>query len=113
VERFGAAPEYVFSLIERHQIRCEPARNGTIHAAHAPGALKGLARAPRRMARLGAPVEMLGAEEARAMIGGGPSPAGFTTSARARCTRWAMCAGWRARRLAPVRGSRRACVPPG
>jgi hypothetical protein len=42
IERFGAAPEYVFSLIEKHQIRCEPARNGTIHAAHAPSALKGL-----------------------------------------------------------------------
>jgi glycine/D-amino acid oxidase-like deaminating enzyme len=40
VERFGAAPEYVFSLIEKHQIRCEPARNGTIHAAHAPRRLR-------------------------------------------------------------------------
>ena len=32
----GDAPEYVFSLIEKHQIRCEATRNGTIHAAHSP-----------------------------------------------------------------------------
>jgi glycine/D-amino acid oxidase-like deaminating enzyme len=71
IERFGAAPEYVFSLIEKHQIRCEPSRNGTIHAAHAPSALKGLQGRHDEWRRLGAPVEMLGAEEAREMIGGG------------------------------------------
>jgi glycine/D-amino acid oxidase-like deaminating enzyme len=61
----------VFSLIEKHQIRCEPARNGTIHAAHAPSALKGLQGRHDEWRRLGAPVEMLSAEEARGMIGGG------------------------------------------
>jgi glycine/D-amino acid oxidase-like deaminating enzyme len=77
VERFGAAPEYVFSLIERHQIRCEPARNGTIHAAHTPGALDGLRARHDEWRKLDAPVEMLGAEEARAMIGGGPFAGGL------------------------------------
>ena len=71
VERFGAAPEYVFSLIERHQIRCEPARQGTIHAAHAASALKGLRGRLDEWQRLGAPVEMLSAEEVLRMIGGG------------------------------------------
>jgi glycine/D-amino acid oxidase-like deaminating enzyme len=71
VERFGAAPEYVFSLIERHQIRCEPARQGTIHAAHAPSALKGLRDRLDEWQRLGAPVELLSAEEVLRMIGGG------------------------------------------
>lgn len=71
VERFGAAPDYVFSLIERHQIRCEPMRNGTIHAAHAPGALKGLRARHDEWRKLDAPVEMLSAEEAQAMVGGG------------------------------------------
>ncbi len=56
---FGTAPDYVFDLIERHQIRCEPVRAGTIHAAHAPAALKGLESRHAEWARLGAPVEML------------------------------------------------------
>jgi glycine/D-amino acid oxidase-like deaminating enzyme len=69
VERFGQAPEYVFSLIERHQIRCEPTRNGTIHAAHASSALQGLRERHDEWKRLGAPVEMLGASDAARMIG--------------------------------------------
>ena len=36
IKLLGDAPEYVFSLIEKHQIRCEATRNGTIHAAHSP-----------------------------------------------------------------------------
>lgn len=63
IERFGGAPDYVFGLIERHQIRCEPARNGTIHAAHAPSGLKGLQGRHDEWRRLGAPVEMLSAGE--------------------------------------------------
>lgn len=77
VERFGAAPDYVFSLIEKHQIRCEPARNGTIHAAHAPSALNGLRERHDEWRRLGAPVEMLSAEEAREKIGGGTFAGGL------------------------------------
>jgi glycine/D-amino acid oxidase-like deaminating enzyme len=59
LSEFGAAPDYVFDLVERHQIRCEPVRAGTIHAAHAPGALRGLEARHAEWARLGAPVEML------------------------------------------------------
>jgi glycine/D-amino acid oxidase-like deaminating enzyme len=69
VERFGAAPDRVFDLIERHQIRCEAVRNGTIHAAHAPSGLDGLRGRHAEWKRLGAPVEMLGPDEVAAMAG--------------------------------------------
>ncbi|MEM9709841.1 MAG: FAD-binding oxidoreductase [Pseudomonadota bacterium] len=63
VERFGAGPEKVFSLIERHQIRCEPTRTGTLHAAHAPSGLLGLKARHKEWVRLGAPVELLSRAE--------------------------------------------------
>ena len=53
------APEYVFSLIEKHQIRCEATRTGTIHAAHSPKGYADLARRAGEWARLGAPVDLL------------------------------------------------------
>ena len=59
VERFGDAPEYVFSLIERHQIQCEPTRTGTVHAAHAPSGFRDLESRHAEWSRLGAPVELL------------------------------------------------------
>ena len=59
VERFGAAPEYVFSLIERHQIQCEATKTGTIHAAHAPSGFQDLKTRHAEWKRLGAPVELL------------------------------------------------------
>jgi len=46
VEQFGKAPEYVFSLIEKHQMRCEATRTGTLHAAHAPSGFRDLEAAP-------------------------------------------------------------------
>jgi glycine/D-amino acid oxidase-like deaminating enzyme len=69
VERFGAAPDYVFDLIERHQIRCEAVRNGTIHAAHAPAALKGLRARHDAWESLGAPVAMLDPDEVAELTG--------------------------------------------
>ncbi len=69
VERFGSAPDRVFDLIERHQIRCEAVRNGTIHAAHAPSGLDGLRGRHAEWKRLGAPVEMLGPDEVAALTG--------------------------------------------
>lgn len=55
----GEAPDYVFSLIEKHRIRCEPVRNGTIHAAHSPKGFADLSRRAAEWRRLGAPVELL------------------------------------------------------
>ena len=65
----GDAPAYVMSLIERHQIRCELTRSGTIHAAHSPRGLRDLARRAEDWRRLGAPVELLTRAEAAEKIG--------------------------------------------
>ena len=69
VETFGDAPRRVFDLIERHQIRCEAVRAGTIHAAHAQRGLKDLQARFEEWRRLGAPVELLSKEEVRARTG--------------------------------------------
>ena len=69
VKTLGEAPAYVMSLIERHQIRCELTRTGTIHAAHSPKGLEDLARRAKEWQRLGAPVSLLSREEAAAKIG--------------------------------------------
>ena len=69
VDILGDAPGYVFSLIEKHQIRCEAVRNGTLHAAHADAGMQNLARRAEEWQRLGAPVELLDAETAAGKIG--------------------------------------------
>ena len=69
VERFSAAPAYVFSLIERHQMRCEARREGTIHAAHAPSGFRDLQSRHAEWQRLGEPVDLLGPAEVAAMTG--------------------------------------------
>lgn len=63
------APEYVFSLIEKHQIRCEATRNGTIHGAHSPAGYRDLARRCEEWQRLKQPVELLSREETARKIG--------------------------------------------
>ena len=65
----GEAPDDVFSLIERHQMRCEATRAGTIHAAHSAKGLADLRRRAEEWRRLGAPVELLSREEAGARVG--------------------------------------------
>jgi glycine/D-amino acid oxidase-like deaminating enzyme len=69
VSLLGDAPAYVMSLIERHQIRCELTRSGTIHAAHSPAGMKDLERRAGEWQRLGAPVRLLSQQEAAAKIG--------------------------------------------
>ncbi|MFT5449100.1 MAG: glycine/D-amino acid oxidase-like deaminating enzyme [Gammaproteobacteria bacterium] len=69
VEMLGNAPDYVFSLIEKHQIRCEATRSGTIHAAHSPKGFNDLARRAVEWQRLGAPVDLLTRAEAGTKIG--------------------------------------------
>lgn len=69
VELLGEAPSYVFDLIEKHQIRCEPRRNGTIHAAHSRKGFEDLRRRAEEWTRLGAPVDLLSADEAADKIG--------------------------------------------
>tara|TARA_R110002020_G_scaffold16900_11_gene60066 strand:- start:5878 stop:7149 length:1272 start_codon:yes stop_codon:yes gene_type:complete len=69
VDILGDGPAYVMSLIERHQIRCELTRSGTIHAAHSAAGLKDLQRRAEEWARLGAPVRLLSREETAEKIG--------------------------------------------
>ena len=69
IKMLGEAPAYVFSLIDRHQIRCEATRSGTIHAAHSPKGYDGLARRAEEWHRLGAPVDLLSRADAAAKIG--------------------------------------------
>ncbi|KAA2311796.1 FAD-binding oxidoreductase [Puniceibacterium sp. HSS470] len=69
VTYFGAAPDYVFDLIEKHQIRCEARRNGTIHAAHAPSGMADLTARAQDWRALGAPVDLLNRDQIAEMIG--------------------------------------------
>lgn len=69
VTALGEAPAYVMELIEKHQIRCELTRTGTIHAAHSPAGYEDLARRAAEWQRLGAPVDLLSREEAARKIG--------------------------------------------
>ncbi|MBM7070311.1 FAD-binding oxidoreductase [Actibacterium sp. 188UL27-1] len=69
VQRFGDGPEKVFSLIERHQIRCEVTKTGTIHAAHAPAGFVDLKARFKEWERLGAPVQLLNRHEVSQLTG--------------------------------------------
>ncbi|MEM6823726.1 MAG: FAD-binding oxidoreductase [Pseudomonadota bacterium] len=69
VARFGEAPDYVFSLIEKYQIRCEVTKTGTIHAAHAPAGFDDLRARHEEWRRLGAPVDLLDRDEVASATG--------------------------------------------
>ena len=69
INRFSSAPEYVFSLIEKYQIQCNPTRTGTIHAADGPDGLDDLIARKAAWDRLGEPVDLLSRDEAASHIG--------------------------------------------
>ena len=69
IKKFGGGPEYVFSLIEKHQIQCEVTRTGTIHAAHGPSGFKELQERHKEWQRLGEPVDLVSREDVSDMIG--------------------------------------------
>ncbi|PWR01656.1 FAD-dependent oxidoreductase [Meridianimarinicoccus roseus] len=69
IDALACAPDRVFELISRHDIACEPVRAGTLHCAHAPGALPALADRLRQGNRLGAPLRLLDAAETAARTG--------------------------------------------
>ena len=69
INRFSRAPEYVFSLIEKYQIQCNPTRTGTIHAADRPAGLNDLIARKAAWDRLGEPVDLLSRDEAASHIG--------------------------------------------
>ncbi|MEP1765279.1 MAG: FAD-binding oxidoreductase [Sulfitobacter sp.] len=69
IDLFSKAPEYVFSLIERHQMRCEVTKTGTIHGAHGPSGLRDLQERHKEWQRLGEPVDLLSREDMSEMVG--------------------------------------------
>lgn len=57
------APSRVFALIDREAIDCEATRNGTLHLAHAPKGVADLTERHRQGRAMGAPLELLDAQE--------------------------------------------------
>lgn len=66
---FGEGPKRVFDLIEKHQIRCEVTRTGTIHAAVSEAGVADLRSRHAEWQRLGAPVDLLTAAEVKDRAG--------------------------------------------
>ena len=69
VDIFSDAPSFVFGLIEKYNIECEVAQNGTIHAAHSKMGLLNLQYRKTEWDRLGAPVDLLSADETAELTG--------------------------------------------
>lgn len=69
--RMADMPDYVFELIEKHQIRCEPHRSGLVTAASSSAAFAEMKSRFEHWDRIGAPVEFLSKEQAAEVIGGG------------------------------------------
>ena len=63
IKTLGDMPAYVFDLIEKHQIRCEARRSGSIHVAHSPKGFENLRRRAEGWKAIGAPVDLLSAED--------------------------------------------------
>ena len=69
VALFSQAPRIVFDLIERHQIRCNSTRTGTIHAAHSPRGLEDLKERHSEWKNLSEPVHLLDRQEVGKLTG--------------------------------------------
>ncbi|MBR7888767.1 FAD-binding oxidoreductase [Marinomonas sp. A79] len=65
----GRAPDTVFSLIDRFDMKCEATRNGTIHAAHSPTGFKELSARAQEWQRRGREVTLLDADQTQNKIG--------------------------------------------
>ncbi len=69
LKTFGDGPDMVFSLIEKHQIRCEVTKTGTIHAAHSMKGFADLESRWKEWDAMGEPVDLLDREAASKLIG--------------------------------------------
>ncbi|SIQ22126.1 Glycine/D-amino acid oxidase [Rhizobium sp. RU20A] len=65
----GDGPSLVFDLIERHGIDCEAVRNGTLHMAIGKEGLKDIRDREAQWQARGAPVSVVGADEAQRLTG--------------------------------------------
>lgn len=69
LERFGSGPRIVFDLIERHQIRCEATKTGTVHAAHSSAGFEDLKDRHAEWQRLGEPVDLISRDDVAEIVG--------------------------------------------
>jgi glycine/D-amino acid oxidase-like deaminating enzyme len=69
VKTVGAAPDLVFDLISRYQIRCDALRTGWLQLAVTEATLKQVAERARQWQARGAPVRVLNRAEACALSG--------------------------------------------
>lgn len=69
VQFAGNAADLVFSLIERHNIACDPIRTGWLQPAHSPAALVSVQRRAEQWARRGADVAILDRARMAGMLG--------------------------------------------
>lgn len=65
----GNSPDLVFDLIKEHEIECEALRNGTLHCADSKSGYKALQQREEQWVKRGAPVRLLGRDEAAAKTG--------------------------------------------
>jgi glycine/D-amino acid oxidase-like deaminating enzyme len=65
----GDSPDLVFDLIKEHKIQCEALRNGTLHCADSRSGYRALEQREEQWLERGAPVRLLGPDEAAARTG--------------------------------------------
>ncbi len=69
VELASGTADFVFDLVRRHGLDCEAHQDGWILGAHTPAMLETMARRVAEWQALGAPVELLDATRAAALLG--------------------------------------------
>jgi glycine/D-amino acid oxidase-like deaminating enzyme len=65
----GNAPGLVFELIEKHRLKCEAVRNGTLQLAVGAAGMREIERRTEQWRRRGAPVRMMDAAETAKAVG--------------------------------------------
>ncbi len=65
----GDSPDLVYELIEKYGIECEALRNGTLHCADSKSGYKALQQREEQWLQRGAPVRLLGKDEAASKTG--------------------------------------------
>ncbi|TCL72960.1 FAD-binding oxidoreductase [Rhizobium sp. BK251] len=70
LDLLGNAPRLVMELIEKHDIACELAKNGTLHCAVGDDGLKEIEARAKQWSARGAPVTLLDAAETARRVGG-------------------------------------------
>ena len=69
ITSLSSAPQDVFNLVNSYQIQCNAVQNGTLHCAHSVSGFEDLIHRHSQWKALGAPVDLLGAQETQNLIG--------------------------------------------